>query len=120
MPWQGKEPPSTTPPSSHEVDDDESRASLALVVVWAKTDGARLGEAALSEDGRRLRTRPARGTDDDDRVGFVRQRPKKNERAADIDDAFISRKQLRFEVSADEIAIESIGKRNAAPRRRPR
>jgi transcriptional regulator with AAA-type ATPase domain len=109
MPWQGK----TTldvPPSSTDVDDDESRQALALVVVWAKTDGARLGETLFPKTGAVFGRGPL-DDDDDDRVGFVRQRPKTNARAADIEDPFISRKQLKFEVSDDAIAIESIGKR---------
>lgn len=109
MGWQGK----TTldgPKPARKVDDTTDEI-LALVVVWAPGDGSRLGEVLLPETGAVFGRGPT--TDDDDaRVAFVRQRPKKNTAGADVEDPFLSRRALRFEVDADAISIEAIGKRS--------
>jgi transcriptional regulator with AAA-type ATPase domain len=108
--WQGNTTlePEKTPRKSG---DDGPEEALALVVVWAKRDGDRLGETLFP----RHRTIFGRGPledDEDDRVGFVRQRPKRNVPAADIDDPFVSRRQLRFEmVDEDTMTVEAVGKR---------
>ena len=110
MGWQGK----TTldgPKPARKADDEAKEYALALVVVWAPEDGVRLGEVLFPESGSVF----GRGPTNDDaeaRVGFVRQRPKKNTPAPDVEDLFLSRRALRFEVDADAITIEVIGKRS--------
>jgi transcriptional regulator with AAA-type ATPase domain len=110
MGWQGK----TTldgPKAARKVDDESADEALALVVVWAPDDGSRLGEVLFPESGDVFGRGPTED-DDDARVGFVRQRPKKNARAADVEDPFVSRRALQFEVDGDSIAIEAVGKRS--------
>jgi hypothetical protein len=109
MGWQGK----TTldgPKPARKVDDDAAEDALALVVVWAPEDGARLGEVLFPETGAVFGRGPVLD-EDDQRVGFVRQRPKANTQAADVEDPFLSRRALRFEVDADSVTIEAVGKR---------
>ncbi|MBX3190566.1 MAG: sigma-54-dependent Fis family transcriptional regulator [Labilithrix sp.] len=109
MSWQGK----TTldgPKPARKVDDNDRADALALVLVWAANEGARLGEVIFPRTGAFF-GRGSVDDDDDDRVGFVRQRPKKNAPAADVEEPFLSRKQLAFEVDDDGIAVEAVGKR---------
>jgi len=109
MGWQGK----TTldgPKPTRKVADEGKTDALALVVVWAPGDSSRLGEVVFPRSGAFFGRGPVEDQDDD-RVGFVRQRPKKNTPAADVEDPFLSRKQLRFEVDEDAMEIEAVGKR---------
>jgi len=109
MGWQGKTTlePEKRPRASS---DDAGGEALALVVAWAKSDGARLGEVLFPKDGAYFGRGPV-DDDDDVRVGFVRQRPKKTAAGAVVEDPFLSRKALRFEVDDDAISVEAVGKR---------
>jgi hypothetical protein len=109
MGWQGK----TTldaPRAARKSDDDAKDEVLALVVIWSPGEGSRLGEVLFPETGAVFGRGPATDADEA-RVGFVRQSPKKSAPAADVDDPFLSRRALRFEVDADAITIEAVGKR---------
>jgi two-component system nitrogen regulation response regulator GlnG/two-component system response regulator HydG len=109
--WQGKTTLDGPKPSRKANGEDRSDA-LALVVVWAPGDGARLGEVLFPRTGAFFGRGPSdeRGADHP-RVGFVRQRPNENRPGADVEEPFLSRKQLRFEVDDDAIHVESVGKR---------
>lgn len=107
--WQGK----TTldvPKTARKSDDDEKEDALALVVVWAPENGARLGEVMFPESGAFFGRGPV-GDPDDQRIALVRQRPKENVPAAEMEDPFLSRRQLRFEIEDDALKIENVGKR---------
>ena len=106
--WHGKttleDEPRRQPP------DERTSDALALVVVWAQREGSRLGEVLFPRSGAIFGRGPVEDHDDD-RIGLVRQRPKKNHGAADVEDPFLSRRQLRFDVDDEAIHVESIGRR---------
>ena len=108
--WQGKTTLEGAKPARKTADDGKTEA-LALVVVWAPGDGDRLGEVMVPRNGTFFGRGPI-ADQDDDRVGLLRQRPKKNAASTDIDEPFLSRKQLRFEVDDEAIHIEAVGKRS--------
>jgi len=107
--WEGKTTLEGDGPSRRAIED--ARADdLALVVVWAPRDAGRLGEVLFPRTGAFFGRGPIHDQDHE-RVGLVRQRPGKNLAADDIEEPFLSRKQLRFEVADDAIDVENVGKR---------
>ena len=108
MPWQGK---TTLEPERAGRKAPEGKSdALALVVVWAKNERSRLGEVLFPTEHCFF----GRGPVDDDeetRVGFLRQRPKKNTPAPDIEDAFVSRRALEMRANDDAIEMKAVGKR---------
>ena len=107
--WQGKTTLEGDGPSRKATEDARSDV-LALVVVWAPRDPERLGEVLFPRTGAFFGRGPIQDQDHE-RVGLYRQRPGKNLRADDIEEPFLSRKQLRFDVSDDAIDLENVGKR---------
>ncbi len=107
--WQGKTTLEGDKPL-RRANDDAKGESLTLVVVWAPRDAGRLGEVLLPRTGAFFGRGPLEDQDHE-RVGLFRQRPGKNHPAEDVEEPFLSRKQLRFEVEDDAINIESVGKR---------
>ncbi len=110
MSWQGKTTLEGEKPKRHGPADDAPDA-LALVVVWAPSDAGRLGEVLFPEDGTVFGRGPVED-DEEKRVGLVRQFPKLNKAAADVEDPFVSRSALRFGVDDDGITVEAIGRRS--------
>ena len=93
-----------------EIDEvDEQR--LCLVVIWAPEEPERLGEVLMPDDGVVFGRGPIDDDGDEKRVGFLRQRPGKNLRAAQVENPFVSRRHLKFSVSADALEIEVLGKK---------
>ena len=91
--------------------DDGLRDALALVVIWSKNDGARLGETIFPKHGAVFGRGPLADANEE-RVGFVRQSPGKNRPAPDLDNPFASRRQVRFEFAdPDTLNVEAVGKR---------
>ena len=109
--WQGQTTREPEKPARKSSDDGKAEA-LALVVVWAKDDAARLGEVLFPRHASVFGRGPIEDADEE-RVGFLRQRPSKNLIAADVDNPFLSRRTLRFElVDADTLTVEAVGKRS--------
>ncbi len=111
--WQGK---TTLEPekAARKSAGDGSAAALALVIVWSKDESHRLGEVLFPREQALFGRGPvAHGDAGEERVGFTRQRPATNAPAADFDNPFVSRKQLRFTVDdADTLTVEAVGKRS--------
>ncbi len=107
--WQGKTTLEGSKPSRKAAQDGKTYG-LALVVVWAPADGGRLGEVMFPRTGAVFGRGPVED-DDDDRVTLLRQRPSRNTPASAIDEPFLSRKQLRFEVDDEAIHVDTLGKR---------
>ena len=98
-------------PSRKKTSDDDEVARLCLVVVWASDDHDRIGEVLFPEDGGVF----GRGPLEDDgerRLGFVRQEPGKNLRAAPLESPFLSRRALKLGESGDAIEVEAVGKKS--------
>jgi transcriptional regulator with AAA-type ATPase domain len=110
MPWQGKTTLEGDKPKRKPAEEDKDDA-LTLALVWAPNDGGRLGEVLSPKDGAVFGRGPVED-DDDERVGLVRQAPRLNKAAPDIEDPFVSRKALRFEVDDDSISVEAVGRRH--------
>ena len=109
--WQGQTTMEPEKPARKSSDDGKSEI-LALVVVWSKDEPARLGETIFPRHGAVFGRGPL-ADDDETRVGFVRQRPSKNEVSADVENPFVSRRTLRFElVDEGTLTVEAVGKRS--------
>lgn len=108
MPWQGK---TTLEPegAGRKVAEGKSDA-LALTVVWAKNERHRLGEVLFPTEHCFFGRGPV-DDDEDERIAFVRQRPKKNIHASDVEDAFVSRKAIELRAGEDAIELTAVGKR---------
>ncbi|MDB4940992.1 MAG: Nitrogen regulation protein NtrC [Labilithrix sp.] len=110
MSWLGKT--TLDPESTGRTSADDGKAdALALVLVWSKNDGPRLGEVLFPKHGA-VWGRGATSDVDEPRVALVRQAPGKTRPAAELENPFLSRRQLRFDVpNADTVVVEAIGKR---------
>ncbi len=109
--WNGQTTREPEKPARKSSDEGKSEL-LALVVVWSKDEPARLGEVVFPRHGSVFGRGPL-ADDDETRVGFVRQRPAKNELAVESDNPFLSRRALRFELlDADTLHVEALGKRS--------
>ena len=82
----------------------------ALVVLWSRRDGDRIGELAWVDPGRtRVLGRPAR--DATDRLRLVRQRPGGDEPGGPIASKYVSRDQLRVRVlGTDALHVHNVGR----------
>ncbi len=109
MRWQGETTREGSMPSRKTTDETKAEA-LALVVVWAPRDASRLGEVLFPRTGACFGRGPVED-EDGERVGLVRQRPKKNVEAAPIEEPFLSRKHLELAVDEDAIEVKVVGRR---------
>ncbi|MBS2014833.1 MAG: sigma-54-dependent Fis family transcriptional regulator [Deltaproteobacteria bacterium] len=108
MSWQGKT--TLEPERAGRKAPEAKTEALALAVVWAKNEPGRLGEVLFPTERCFFGRGPVED-DEDPRVGLLRQRPKKNAAASDIEDPFVSRKALELSASDDAIEIKAVGKR---------
>ena len=113
--------PSTTtldePPSLGEA-SERSETGLALAVVWASHEPARVGEVLAFPAAGRGRGSfvfgrgDAVGGGDEPFVHLVRQRPGVVVEVTPVVSAYLSRRALRLRPRADAIHVESVGRRS--------
>ena len=89
----------------------ESALVPMLVVAFCAPGFARAGEVLVSEPTPRIFGRGDEASGDEPRAVLVRQRPGRNEIAPPLDNAFLSRDQLRIVREGERIRVENIGKR---------
>lgn len=82
----------------------------ALILVWSDQEPERVGQALLPERETTFFGRDSETLEP--RTLLVRQRPGKNEATPPLHNPFLSRRQLKLRLTADDgVAVESLGKR---------
>src|SRR5262249_17753838 len=131
-PWTSVRPMLGGPtPMAHEStldttgSDERSRRAAkreeghALVVLWSPREPQRIGEVLWMPPSGAARTyrvggdreQDAAGASKPPRLGFPRQRPGITERAAPVDNPFLSREQLLVHCEDGGLTLENVGKR---------